>query len=139
MGKQLKKAAQIDRVLRQPAAAIGPQDDVEGVIRLKPVPVDEQPIGFREKRAVQHRGAGNHAGRDEAQARKRHAAAQIFGKNRKPFLHALVACQARAEEPEPLRRAVEIGQQVHADFVIEQGFDAVPAHGRAARNQELAS
>ena len=53
----------------------------------------------------------------------RQPADRPFGEHAKPFLHAFIIGEAGAEDLEALRRAVEIGQQMDADLVRQQGVE----------------
>ncbi|MCY1236472.1 hypothetical protein D9M72_491280 [compost metagenome] len=71
--------------------------------------VDEQPVGVRKRCAVKQGRAADDSRRKHPQPVRGHAGAQVFGENGKPFLHALVTRKPGAEDPEALRRAVEVG------------------------------
>ena len=79
----------------------------------------------------------NHAGRQHAHAEAAEAADEVFGQHGQAFLQSVVTGQADFELAERLLVAVVAGDEVRADFVLQQRFDAAPRHARPAADQKL--
>src|SRR5205085_1390874 len=110
MIEKSEQAAQIDRILGKPAAAIEPEDKVEGCRFGEIIVLDEYGIGFGKCRAVEHGGTSDNPARNQFEPLRRQAAGEVFSENGQGLLHALISRKAGAKEPKPLGRTVEIGQ-----------------------------
>ena len=112
------------------------QGDIERLRLGEPVlaPQDTECLG--KLRPVEHRRAADDARGDKAQPRRGHAAREVFGEDRQPFLETVVAGKSRAEQPEPLRVPGEIGEEVDADLVAQQRVDPTARHDGVPRDQQ---
>ena len=122
------KSLEIDQVLREAAGSEHPRRNVERGFARQAVAVGES----RDRRRRTRRRRASHRPRPRGPAsRRRRAGGQPadrpFRENAESFLHAFIMGKAGTENREPLGSAVEVGEQVDADLVREQGVDAVTA------------
>ena len=92
-----------------------------------------------ERAAVDHRLHGQHAACQRAQPRGREAAGEVLGEHGQAFLQLLVAGQPGEELLQRLLPAVEVGEQVRADFVVQQRLDGATGGRRAPLGHERRS
>src|SRR6476646_8317212 len=135
VSQRLQQTAEVDRVLRQPAAAIQPHCDcVRGPLREFVVTI-ECPKCVDERSAVQHEmGAHDSRGQD-ARSETAQAANQVLRQYREPFLKTVVSGEANFELLEWLMVAVVASHQVRTDFVLQECVDTSLRHPRPATDQ----
>ena len=88
------------------------------------------------ERPFDQRLDGEHPAGERPQPRPRQPADQVLGEHREPFLQLLVPGEPRVELLERLLLAVEVGEQVRADFVVQQRLDAVARHRCRRRDEQ---
>src|SRR5690606_17343712 len=80
------EAFEVDRILREAAAPVNANSDVEGLTRRETMFAMEQIETFHELRTLDKRMHGDHATRQRSHARWHKPAGQMLGQHGKPFL-----------------------------------------------------
>ena len=92
----------------------------------------------RERLTGAHLVHRDDSGRQLTQAARRQPAGEILGEHGQPFLRLVVAGQSSAEQPQRLTRAVDVGDDVRTDLVLEQRMKAVRWDDGGRRDEQVA-
>ena len=124
VGDDVAEAPQVHRVLRQAAGSEDAHGDRERLDPADPVG-DELLVHVRERRTVGHLVNRDDARGELAQPSRREPADEVLGEHGQALLGLVVAGESGAQESQRLVGAVDVGDDVGADFVLEQGVDAL--------------
>ena len=118
---QVVQAPQVHRVLREAAGPEHAHGDRERLVGRDPG-VDESSVHLGELGPAEHLVHRDDASGELAEPARGQPADEVLGEHREALLGLLVTGQTAGQDPELLVRAVDEGDDVGADFVVQQRF-----------------
>ena len=131
------QASQVHRVLREAAGPEHAHGDRERLVCGDPG-IDESAVHLGELGPAEHLVHCDDASGELAESARGQPAYEVLGEHREALLSLLVTGQTAGQYPELLVRAVDEGDDVGADFVVQQCFGPSRRDPSGGRDEQVA-
>ena len=134
---QVVQAPKVHRVLREAAGTKHAHGDRERLV-CRDSGIDESSVHLGELGPSEHLVHCDDAGGELAESARGQPADEVLGEHREALLRLLVTGQAAGQDPERLVRAVDEGDDVGADFMVQQCLGPSRRDPGGGRDEQVA-